>query len=224
MDRGTYDDYPSRKPGDHPDIAKTLKRVEDEIRNEPYEWSVGINAKTGEEVFRITDGHQSNVNFLNHPEAMVAFEEHRDDLIITHNHPVGGAPLSDSDVGLLFAHGGREMRACGSDGRTYSILVTDEMRGDPTIEPALERMGLEMREDMARDFERRVAQEGIQNADQIEKEIIYEGLLKAGGEVAYRWRDKGARYTVIEGGGRSDSLFRDSFPRWDSSLRRLIQY
>lgn len=81
IDRGSYDDYPGREVGDHPDTARVVKRIEDEIRDKSHRWLVAVDAKTGKEVFRITDWNPTDVSGNNHPREMEILRASKGDLI-----------------------------------------------------------------------------------------------------------------------------------------------
>lgn len=144
------------------------------------------------------------------------------DLIITHNHP-GGGPLSDTDVISTIGTRNREIRACTPGGKTHSFTCPIEVREDPDLFSYLGEVGGEETEEMQRRVEERIKAEGLENQDRIGKEEVNETLLRVAGRFATDWRSKGVRYTIIESGGKRDSLFMDFYPRWDSSLGRFIR-
>lgn len=83
-----------------------------------------INAKTGEEVARIT-----NQNFAKTIERTKKFNDaitSADEVILLHNHP-GGYPPSDGDINALLKYGTKAGVTVGHDGSIYYYTKPNEI-------------------------------------------------------------------------------------------------
>lgn len=89
-----------------------------------------INAKTGEEVARIT-----NQNFAKTIERTKKFNDaitSADEVILLHNHP-GGYPPSDGDINALLKYGTKAGVTVGHDGSIYYYTKPNEIINESDV-------------------------------------------------------------------------------------------
>ena len=89
-------------------IAKSVKKIEDKIRNDKVE-TAALVGSDGEVLFDKSDGLAGYVYFTKEETAMMK------DSVLTHNHPKG-TTFSDDDIVTAFSYGLKTIRAAHSKG------------------------------------------------------------------------------------------------------------